>query len=158
MAIIRRENRVRSNLCGEENEEQRLGEENNPEARDEEWTKKEDRMSESRERWCRKDKLRQGSTYSLLNHRIQHQESCWRTRHDQKKDIGAAKGESPVTLQYDRELLLESYFLTKDRKRSAGKDDQSSQTGKATIRISGSDDCQWWSSDELDNSSGSMHR
>ena len=40
MAIIRRENRVRSNLCGEENEEQRLGEENNPEARDEEWTKK----------------------------------------------------------------------------------------------------------------------
>ena len=120
--------------------------------------KKEDRMSESRERWCRKDKLRQGSTYSLLNHRIQHQESCWRTRHDQKKDIGAAKGESPVTLQYDRELLLESYFLTKDRKRSAGKDDQWSQTGKATIRISGSDDCQWWSSDELDNSSGSMHR
>ena len=47
MAIIRRENGVRSNFSGEEDEERSLREENTPEARDEEWTKKVDGMSES---------------------------------------------------------------------------------------------------------------
>ena len=38
---------MRSNFSSEEDEERSLREENTPEARDEEWTKKEDGMSES---------------------------------------------------------------------------------------------------------------
>lgn len=157
MAIIRRENGVRSNFSGEEDEERSLRDENTPEARDEEWTKKEDGMSESgsgdagRISCDREAPILYWTTrYSIKNHL---KNKTW-----SKERYWSCERRNAGTLQYGRELLLESYFLTTDRKESVGKDDISSQTGKAAIRRSWSDDCQWWSSDELDIVSESMQR